>query len=256
MDLLNSDMALTAVVFFSGLVAGFINVVAGGGSLLTLPVLLFLGLPAATANATNRVGILMQNVVATSTFHRQGLLEAGLGLRLMLAAAPGAALGALVAVDVDDRLFRWMLGAVMLLVLVSIIRRRRSPGSESSPAGLAVERRPLALYASFFFVGFHSGFIQAGVGFVIIAALSSFGGLGLIRSNGIKVMTIMMIQVIALSIFATLGSVHWVWGLTLAAGTMIGGWAGVRWQVKKGEVWVYRILVAAVIIFAVKLFWS
>ncbi len=94
------------------------------------------------------------------------------------------------------------------------------------------------------------------MGFVIIAALSSFGGLGLIRSNGIKVMTIMMIQVIALSIFATLGSVHWVWGLTLAAGTMIGGWAGVRWQVKKGEVWVYRILVAAVIIFAVKLFCS
>ncbi len=137
MDLLNSDMTLTALVFFSGLAAGFINVVAGGGSLLTLPVLLFLGLPAATANATNRVGILLQNVVATSTFRRQGLLEAGLGLRLMLAAAPGAALGALVAVDVDDRLFRWVLGAVMLLVLVSIIRRRRSPGPGPSPAGLA-----------------------------------------------------------------------------------------------------------------------
>ena len=256
MDVLNSDIVLTAVVFVSGLVAGFFNVVAGGGSLLTLPVLLWLGLPAAAANATNRVGILLQNVVATSTFRSQGRLEAGLGLRLMLAAAPGAVLGALVAVDIDERLFRWILAGIMLLVLVSIIRRRRGSGPGKGTEAPVGQRHPLALYASFFFVGFHSGFIQAGVGFVIIAALGSFGGLGLIRSNGIKVMTILMIQVIALGIFAAMGSVHWVLGLTLAAGTMIGGWAGVRWQVKKGEVWVYRILVVAVIIFAVKLlFW-
>ncbi len=253
MDISDPNVAYIAAVFFSGLVAGFFNVVAGGGSLLTLPVLIFLGLPTAVANATNRVGILLQNVVATATFRRQGLLDAGLGLRLMLAAAPGAALGALVAVEMDDRLFRWVLAAIMLLVLVSIIHRRRRSGSGGTPASAAGQRHPLALYASFFFVGFHSGFIQAGVGFVIIAALGSFGGLGLVRSNGIKVMCILMIQAIALVIFAALGNVHWVWGLTLAAGTMIGGWAGVRWQVKKGEVWVYRILIGAIIVLALML---
>jgi len=254
MEFLDQDLGLTAVVFFSGLVAGFINVVAGGGSLLTLPVLIFLGLPAAAANATNRVGILLQNVVASSTFHRQGLLETRLGLRLMLAAVPGAVLGTLVAVDMNDRLFRWVLVGVMLLVLVSIIRRRRAfgPGSISvEPAG---EPNQLALYASFFFIGFHSGFIQAGVGFVIIAALSSFGGLGLVRSNGVK-FCILLIQVLSLGIFAAMGSVHWLWGLTLASGTMIGGWAGVRWQVKTSEVWVYRILVVSIIVFALKLLW-
>lgn len=255
MEFLNQDLGLTAVVFFAGLVAGFINVVAGGGSLLTLPVLIFLGLPAAAANATNRVGILLQNVVASSTFHRQGLLEARLGLRLMLAAAPGAVLGALVAVDMDDRLFRWVLAGVMLLVLVSIIRRRRASGPGPASLDPAGERNQPALYASFFFIGFHSGFIQAGVGFVIIAALSSFSGMGLVRSNGIKVLTILMMQVISLGIFAAMGSVHWMWGLTLASGTMIGGWAGVRWQVKQGEVWVYRVLVVSIIVFALKLLW-
>lgn len=255
MEFINHDLGLTAIVFFSGLVAGFFNVVAGGGSLLTLPVLIFLGLPAAAANATNRVGILLQNVVASSTFRRQGLLETGLGFRLMLAAAPGAVLGTLVAVDMNDRLFRWVLAGVMLLVLVSIIRRRRSSGPGSSSGEPVGQRHPLALYASFFFVGFHSGFIQAGVGFVIIAALTSFSGMGLVRSNGVKVLTILMIQVISLGIFAALGNVHWLWGLTLASGTMIGGWIGVRWQVKNGEVWVHRILVVSIVVFAIKLLW-
>lgn len=252
MEFLDHDMLRTALVFVSGLLAGFINVVAGGGSLLTLPVLIFLGIPAAEANATNRVGILLQNVVASSTFRRQGLLEAKLGFKLMLAAAPGALLGALVAVDMDDRLFRRVLAVVMLLVLVSIIRRRRTAGSAPLDRPLT-QRRSWALYAAFFFVGFHSGFIQAGVGFVIIAALTGFGGLDLVRSNGIKVLCIMLIQVIALGLFAAMGVVHWAWGLTLAAGTMIGGWAGVRWQVKQGDVWVYRILVVSIILFSVKL---
>jgi len=247
------DILLTAAVFCAGLAAGFINVVAGGGSLLTLPLLIFLGLPAAAANATNRVGVLLQNVVASSTFHRQGLLEARLGLRLMLAALPGAVLGALVAVEMDDRLFRRVLAGVMLLVLVSLIRRRRAGSRDDRGNGGPL--RPLPLYVCFFFVGFHSGFIQAGVGFVIIAALTGFGGLGLIRANGVKVFAILMIQVVSLAIFASMGSVHWIWGLTLAAGTMIGGWAGVRWQVKQGEVWVHRILVVAIVVCAVKLLW-
>ncbi len=253
MAMLTPDLFHAVILFLCGVAAGFINVVAGGGSLLTLPLLIFLGLPTATANATNRVGILLQNVVASSTFRRQGLLETGLGLRLMVAAAPGAVLGALVAVEMDDQLFRRVLAVIMLLVLVTIIRRRRTATS-GRPAGMPLAgRHPLALYASFFYIGFHSGFIQAGVGFVIIAALAEFSGLGLVRSNGVKVFCILMIQVISLAIFAALGSVHWLWGLTLAGGTMIGGWAGVRWQVKKGEVWIYRILVVAIAIFAVKL---
>jgi uncharacterized membrane protein YfcA len=253
MDPSITDILLTAAVFCAGLAAGFINVVAGGGSLLTLPLLIFLGLPAAAANATNRVGVLLQNVVASSTFRSQGLLETKLALRLMLAAVPGAVLGALVALEMDDRLFRRVLAVVMLLVLVSIVRRRRAGARGDGEGGGPV--RPLPLFACFFFVGFHSGFIQAGVGFVIIAALTSFGGLGLIRSNGVKVFSILMIQVVSLAIFASLGSVHWVWGLTLAAGTMVGGWAGVRWQVKQGEVWIHRILVVAIVVCAVKLLW-
>jgi len=252
MEFLGHDILRSMLVFLAGLLAGFINVVAGGGSLLTLPVLIFLGIPAAEANATNRVGILLQNVVASSTFRRQGLLEAKLGFKLMMVAAPGALLGALVAVDMDDRLFRRVLAVVMLLVLVSIIHRRRSGGAAGSGRPLS-GTRPWALYAAFFFVGFHSGFIQAGVGFVIIAALTGFGGLDLVRSNGVKVLCILLMQAIALGLFAALGVVHWFWGLTLAAGTMIGGWAGVRWQVKQGEVWVYRILVAAILLFSVKL---
>ena len=152
-----------------GSIAGFLNVLAGGGSLLTLPVLIFLGLPAATANGTNRVAIFIQNISAISGFRKQGVFPWRISLLCTLPALAGAWLGANLAVDIDDQLFKRLLAIIMIGVLIFTawdpMKRIRVEKMHLTPL------RTAALLVSFFFVGIYGGFVQAGVGFLIITAL-------------------------------------------------------------------------------------
>ena len=238
-----------ALLVPAGVVAGFINVVAGGGSLLTLPLLLFLGLPASTANATNRISLLFQNASACSSFHRAGRLPWRLSARLALVAAPGALLGARMALEVDEVLFRRILAGVMLILIVVLLRAPKANREESE----ATPPHPIALGVAFFAMGFYAGFLQAGLGFLLIAALTQLGGLDLIRTNAVKVSVVLAVQVIAIAVFSASGAVDWWRGLALACGSMGGAWLGAHWQMRQGVAWVRRFLVVAVFVFAVRL---
>ena len=105
-----------AALFATGVAAGALNVVAGGGSFLTLPVLIFLGLPATVANATNRVGILTQNVGAVWGFHRYGVLAWRWALAAAAPAMVGAVLGTWAALEVSDEAFRKLLAFLMVAI--------------------------------------------------------------------------------------------------------------------------------------------
>ena len=171
------------LLFGVGLVAGTLNVVAGGGSLITLPVLIFLGLPAAVANGTNRIAILAQNVVATADFRRRRVLPVRLALLCAAPALVGSIIGARLAVDMDDAMFRRVLAGVMILVVVVMVvdpaKRLRFDPTRLGPV------RGFALAGTFFLVGIHGGFIQAGVGFVIISGLL-LHGLDMLQVNAVK----------------------------------------------------------------------
>jgi uncharacterized membrane protein YfcA len=234
----------------AGALAGFINVVAGGGSLLTLPALLFLGLPAPVANATNRISLILQNVSASTAFRRGGRLPLGLTVRLAVAALPGAAVGARVALEVDETTFRRVLAAILLLVLVAILRGSRR---DAPTDGAVAPLHPRALYAAFFAMGLYAGFIQAGLGFLLIASLTNLGGLDLVRSNAVKVAVVLVLQILALAIFQAAGTVDWWGGLTLGGGSMLGAWVAARWQMRRGSVWVRRLLVGILILVAIRL---
>jgi uncharacterized membrane protein YfcA len=245
-------LALAALVLFgTGVVAGTLNVVAGGGSLLTLPVLIFLGVPATIANGTNRVAILMQNVAATASFRRHRLLDPR---ALAWAAAPataGAALGTLAALRLGDssfqRVLAWVMIAVSLWTLLGrrhMERWRRDAGQRSTSLAL--------LGAGFFLVGIYGGFVQAGVGFLILAA-TSLAGLDLVRGNAVKVLSVLCFTVLSLALFAWQGKVLWGLGLALGLGNAVGGLLGVRLTVLKGERWIERVITVAVIVFAVRL---
>jgi uncharacterized membrane protein YfcA len=240
------------LLFAVGLVAGVLNVLAGGGSLLTLPVLIFLGLPAAVANGTNRVAILAQNVVAVRGFRLKGLLPLKLALICTLPALAGSALGAALAVDIDDLLFRRILALVMIgvcvVMLVDPARRLRF-----DPRTLT-RGRTAVLAASFFLVGVYGGFIQAGVGFLIIVGLLVHG-LDLVRINAVKVFVVGMFTVVALAVFVRAGRVDWPLGLALALGNAAGGWLGTRLAIVKGHDWIRRVVLVVVVLFAARLFW-
>jgi len=233
-----------------GVVAGFLNVLAGGGSLLTLPVLLFLGLPAAMANGTNRVAIFIQNIFAIGGFRRQGVFPWRIALLCTAPALLGAWLGANLAVDIDDQLFRRLLAVIMLGVLAFTtwdpLRRVQLAELRLTTLRIAV------LLASFFVIGVYGGFVQAGVGFLIITALLAHG-LDLVRINAIKVIVIFFFTLVALAIFVAHDQVDWSLGLSLAAGNACGGWIATHVAVKKGHDWIKRVVSLTVVVFALKL---
>ncbi len=242
--------ALSYLLLFAvGCVAGTLNVLAGGGSFLTLPALVFFGLPATIANATNRVGIVMQNVAAVWSFRRQGVHEPGAFVWAALPALGGGALGAGLALVTSDEIFQRILAVLMVVFAVwTLAGRHVTPEASQPPGG-----RKLALVAAgFFAAGVYAGFVQAGVGFLILA-LTTVAGLDLVRGNAVKVTAILVLTVAALAIFAGQGKVDWPLGLVLGSGNLVGGLIGARLTVWKGHDWVRRFVVLTVVAFALKL---
>lgn len=237
------------LVFGSGLVAGFVNVLAGGGSLLTLPILIFLGLPPALANGTNRVGVLAQNIAAVWDFRRQGVSDLRTGLRLSLATLPGAVLGAFVSIRVPDAWFKAILAAVLVLSVVAILipPKRRTDG----PSELG--RVSWVTYAAFFGIGWYGGFLQAGVGFLLMAILYQLMHIDLVRVNMYKVLVVAIFTVPALLVFVWTRNVDWTAGLILGAGNATGALVGTRMSVRGGERPIRIVLALALVAMAAKL---
>ncbi|MBW1880041.1 MAG: sulfite exporter TauE/SafE family protein [Deltaproteobacteria bacterium] len=240
-------LALAAV----GLFAGVVNTIAGGGSLITLPALIFLGLPPTVANGTNRVGVILQSAVATEHYRRDDLIEWGLGLRLLIPTSLGAVLGAWLSVDIDEDLFRRVIGVVMLLMLVAILVRpkRWLEGQKKQPPGHLRYTGPIA----FFFIGAYGGFLQAGVGIFLLAGLVLVHGRDLLRANAVKVLLVAGFTVPPLLIFLWHDLVQWVPALVLAVGSAVGGWVGARMTVTWGADFIRWALVAVVAVSASKL---
>ncbi len=244
------------VLFGAGAIAGTINVIAGGGSLLTLPVLIFLGLPATVANGTNRVAIAVQNVGAVWGFHRHRLVDWSW---LAVAAAPavaGAIVGAWLATRIDDETLQRVIAVIMMAVTVWTVwdPLRRRAVSERLRGRTNVSGR-VGLAGAFLVVGVYGGFIQAGVGFIILGVTTA-AGLDLVRGNALKVLTVLTFTVPALALFAVSGKVVWGMGLALATGNLLGGLLGVRLTVLKGHRWVRRVVLIAVVAFALRLWLS
>lgn len=241
-----SPLALLAL-FGIGAVAGFFNVFAGGGSSITLPALIFLGLDSTLANGTNRVGIAMQNIAAVLSFKYEGRSEAGRSAMLAAWTLPGAIAGAAVALTISNALFHRILGIVMIGVVASMF------ASPARGAARPARERSWLIYPAMFAIGFYGGFIQVGVGFALMAALFHLEHADLVHVNMHKVFIVGVYTLPALAVFAWSGNVDWLIGLVLGAGTSCGAWWGAHLAVRRGDKLVRLVLVAAIIVMALKL---
>ena len=239
------------VLALAGAVAGALNVIGGGGSFLILPLLLFAGLPATLANGTNRVGVLAQNLGGLAGFHRHGKVDWKWSLAASVPALIGASLGVWLALQLPNVAFKRSLSIAMLaLTLWSLIKR-----------GDAAVRRDIkspwhpGVMLGFFVVGVYGGFIQAGVGFVVLA-VTSYAGLDLLRGNAAKLLIVLLITVLSLAAFAGSSQVDWARGFALSVGTLAGSFYGVHLAVFKGQKWLERMVTATVILFAVLLWFQ
>lgn len=245
-----TDIWPYAVLVAAGVAAGIINVLAGGGSFLTLPILIFLGLPATVANGTNRLGVMAQNLGAVWGFHKAGVLDWPWALAASAPALVGSAIGTWAALDISEGLFRRILAVVMVAVTLATLVM-----PDPRPHENARSPRSWVVSLGFFVVGLYGGFLQAGVGFLVLA-ITSWARMDLVRGNAIKVVSVALLTLLALVIFVANGAVHWPMGLALAAGNSIGAQIGVHLAVTKGHRWVRGVVTVTVIAFAIKLWMS
>lgn len=238
------------LLFVVGLVAGILNVLAGGGSLLTLPLLIFMGLPSAVANGTNRIAIFCQNVFAIRGFRKRGVMPMQLALLCTPPALLGSWVGANLAISLDDQVFKRLLALIMIGILIfTAVDPMKRFRREDVQFGLW---RKVILITSFFGVGIYGGFVQAGVGFLIITALLVHG-LDLVKINAIKVFVIFAYTFIALGVFIYHGQINYLLGFALAAGNSVGGMIGPKLAVDKGHDWIKKVVSLAVLVSALKL---
>ncbi|SFH53833.1 sulfite exporter TauE/SafE family protein [Modicisalibacter xianhensis] len=239
-------LALVAI----GGVAGFINVLSAGGSMLTLPLLMFLGLPPQTANGTNRVSIVLQSVTAVGGFFRAGARDIGISLRLAIPAVFGSLLGAWLALQVPDALFEAVLVAAMVIASVMMLL----PQPRLDTRTLTPERLTPVVYLAMFVIGLYGGFIQVGVGVLFIAVLYRLLRIDLAQVNVFKVFIILLYTLPALAMFMLNDQVRWGYGLLLALGSMFGAWLAVRVNLgPRGAVWVKWLTIAVIVAIVVRL---
>lgn len=239
------------VLIVVGFVAGSINTLAGGGSLLSLPILIFMGLPPGIANGTNRIAIVFQNIFTTAGFKSKGVITFPFSIYVGISALLGSLVGAQIAVDIKGDTFNKILAIIMVIVVIYMVF------SSKVNVSAAVERTKgkhlwLSIFL-FFFVGVYGGFIQAGVGFIMLLILSSVNNFSLVKSNAIKVTVALIYTIAAVAVFAYNDKIDWSMGLTLAIGNSFGGWLTSRWSVKKGDGLIRKFLIVMIVIMAIKL---
>ena len=232
-----------------GFIAGFLNTLAGSGTLLTLPFLIFLGLPPNVANGTNRIAILLQNVVGVSSFKKQKIFEFRDGIGIGIFAILGSILGAQLAVDINEKVFENVIGGLLIfmIALIFVKPKRWLEGSENK------HLPKYAQYIIFFLIGAYGGFIQAGVGFFLLAGLVLGSGFDLVKANALKLFLVLLYTPFALFIFIINHQVNYLLGFILSIGNMGGAFVASKMAVKKGAKFIRWILIVALLVSAIKL---
>ena len=226
--------------------AGVVNTLAGGGSLVTVPLLVLLGLPGGVANGTNRVGILLQSGVAAWRFRALGVGGLREALPVLLPVAAGSLLGAWGIVQVSDALFERAFGIVMLLLLAPLLREVALPRPQRSAPPSRLGPRWAVI---FFAIGIYGGSFQAGVGIPLLFALSH-AGFDLVRANSIKVIVTAVLTLTAVPVFIFAGQIAWGPAAVVALGYSAGAALGARLAVRGGERLIRPVLALAVIALA------
>lgn len=239
-----SSWVVYPVLIAAGFAAGVINTIAGGGSFLTLPALMFFGnLDPQLANGTNRVAVLLSTTSSVTVFHRAGHLETPAALRIALPTLAGVPPGVVLAVYLPPDVFRIVFGVLFVAMAVLLALRPQSL--------LNTNRQPLQSrlgeIALFGVIGVYIGFLQAGMGVLLLVGMSLFHARELVGANAIKNAIGFLVTIVALAGFIIAGQVAWVPGLVMSIGNLGGGWFGARLAIRRGESFIFAFVIIVMI---------
>jgi uncharacterized protein len=233
------------LVLITGIICGIINTLAGSGSLISLPILMFIGLPPHVANGTNRIGILFQNIVSTLNFKKQKVLDVKMGWKVAIPSILGAIAGAFIVLELNERAVEIAVGVVLFLMLVPLFLKPRKWLHGTQPEELSSNL--VLRFIIFFFIGAYGGFIQAGVGIFLLSALVLNAGYDLVKANALKVFINLIFTPFALVVFIIQGQVDIVAGLVLAVGNSIGAYFASKYAVSWGALFVKYVLIIVIL---------
>ncbi len=239
---------IVLALIVSGVFVGFINTLAGGGTIISLSIFMFLGLPAGIANGTNRVAVILQNITSVNEFRRKKVLDFKKANKLAIPTMIGAIVGAQIASDINEAVFRKAIGIVMIIMMYFILTKP----SQWLKGTDALMEKPVSWIqvVIFFAIGVYGGFVQVGVGYFILAGVVLGAGYDLVKANAIKVWIVLLYTPLALVVFILNDQVRWDYGLVHAIGNIIGAYVASRFAVSWGANFVRWVVIVVIIVFA------
>lgn len=245
-------VSIFLILIISGLFVGFINTLSAGGTAISIALYLALGLSPAQANATNRIGVLLQSSLTSILFARKGLLKNSYFFRLALPTMFGALVGAGLSIVLPEILFSYFMGISLLVMIIFLFRSPKK--FEEDDFSKTENGISFLQYLTFFFIGIYGGFVQVGTGFLLMAAGSMLLGYNIVKTNALKTTVMAFYTVVALLVFWGEGSIHWQFGLIHSIGTFIGSFIATKLAFKKGARFIRWVVVFVIIFTALSLF--
>ena len=233
------------LLLLSGVLVGIINTLGGGGSVITMSLFMAMGMPIGLANGTNRIAVLLQNLSATISFLRKGMLHIKSGLLLSIPAILGNILGAMVATEVSEAVFKVCLSVVLVVILIYLVLGK---DNEQVTGGHGLKIKWWH-YIWFFIIGFYGGYIYIGLGFLILAITIWTMNLDIVTANVIKGFVIFLSTPFALAVFIYNGQVEWGAGLLHGAGNIVGAVVASHWAMSWGVKFVRWFTLAIIVVF-------
>lgn len=238
-DLWSLLLGLTA-----GLACGFLNTAASSGSAVSLPILMMLGLDPASANATNRIPVLIGALSATASFHRKRVLPWALMAKVSVPATLGSLAGAGLAELLSARAMGIAITGAVLLALVLVFTKVKKAIEQATSDVTRFGAREVAI---FFGVGVWVGFIVLDGATYMLLALTLGVGLNLVQANAIKAAAAIPMTIAAMLVFAYRGDIDWTIGAILGLGSVAGGMLGARLTMApRAKRYVFGLLVVVI----------
>ena len=246
------SISIFLILVISGLFVGFINTLSAGGTAISIALYLALGLSPAQANATNRIGVLLQSSLTSVLFSRKGFLKNTHFFRLALPTMFGALVGAILSLVLPEILFSYFMGISLLVMIVFLFRSPKK--FEEDDFSKTENGISFLQYLTFFLIGIYGGFVQVGTGFLLMSAGSMLLGYNIIKTNALKTTVMAFYTVIAVLIFWQDGSIHWQYGLLHSIGTSIGSFIATKLAFKKGAKFIKWVVIFVIIFTSLYLF--
>jgi uncharacterized membrane protein YfcA len=239
------------LLFMGGLFAGVINTIVGGGSLISVPLLIASGLSAHIAIGTNRFAMVFNTGVGAIDYYRRVNYEVKLAAFFAVFASIGSYLGANIVLQIEERILEYII-AILMLVMGGITVYKKKLGLKEEKIDLTIEKYVLIAILSFF-LGIYGGFFGAGISTMFTFVFVSFFKKSFIRSAGMTRFIVSILSIIAVYIFFVNSKIDFLYGVILAMSFIAGAKIGVKLAFKAGNIWIRRLFMFLALVSSIKL---